>query len=91
MEDYLLSNTQRYELAAAAMENMRKKVAQQRNVSLEEVDMSRVQGLFFVHSSYLSAAHDEIKKHYGNMENFLHRGVNCSASDLRRFRDELLE
>lgn len=91
VEDYLLSNSQRREQADASLASMRESAARQRGIPPEEVDMSNIRGLFFVHTSYLGAAHDEISREYGSVEAFIRDGIGWSDSDLRRLRDGLLE
>jgi protein-tyrosine phosphatase len=91
LEDYLLSNELRREQALAGLHGMRKSAARQRGVSPDEVDMTNIRGLFFVHASYLGAAHDEITTGYGSVEAFIREGIGCCDDDLRRLRDELLE
>lgn len=91
MEDYLLSNVQRREQADAGLHTMRESAARQRGISPDEVDMANIRGLFFVHASYLGAAHDEITTRYGSVEAFLRDGIGWSDADLRRLRDDLLE
>ncbi len=53
--------------------------------------MANIRGLFFVHSSYLGAAHDEILTRYGSLEAFIREGIGWSDSDLEYLRDALLE
>jgi protein-tyrosine phosphatase len=60
MEDYVLSNIQRRVQAEAGLNTMREAAARQRGVFPDEVDMGNIRGLFFVHTSYLGAAHEEI-------------------------------
>jgi protein-tyrosine phosphatase len=91
VEDYLLSNRQRHAQADAGFKTMRASAARQRGIAPEEVDMGNIRGLFFVHASYLGAAHDEITNEYGSVEAFIRDGIGWSDSDLRRLRGGLLE
>ncbi len=91
MEDYLLSNVQRNEQADAGLSSMRESAARQRGVLPEEVDMTNILGLFFVHPSYLGAAHEEITGRYGSVEAFIREGIGWSDSELDQLRDALLE
>jgi protein-tyrosine phosphatase len=91
LKDYLLSNVQRREQAELGLDTMRASAAKLRGISPDEVDMGNIRGLFFVHTSYLGAAHDEITTRYGSVEAFLRDGIGCSDGDLRRLRDGLLE
>ncbi len=91
IEDYLLSNIQRRERIGAELRTMRASAARQRGISPDEVDTTNIHGLFFVHTSYLGAAHDEINSEYGSVEAFIRDGIGWSDSDLRRLRDGLLE
>jgi protein-tyrosine phosphatase len=91
VEDYLLSNVQRHAQADAGLKSMRASAARQRGIAPEEVDMTNIRGLFFVHTSYLGAAHDEIITGYGSIEGFIRDGIGWSDSELQRLRDGLLE
>jgi protein-tyrosine phosphatase len=91
VEEYLLSNSQRRVGAEAGLKTLRESAARQRGITPEEVDMSNIRGLFFVHTSYLGAAHDEITKEFGSVEAFIRDGIGWSDSDLRHLRDGLLE
>jgi hypothetical protein len=70
---------------------MRESAAKQRGISSDEVDTTNIRGLFFVHTSYLGAAHDEITTRYGSVEAFIRDGIGWSDSDLHQLRGELLE
>ena len=70
---------------------MRRSAARQRGIAPEEVDTSNIRGLFFVHASYLGAAHEEIISGYGSVEAFVRDGIGCSDAELRGLRDALLE
>ena len=91
MEDYLLSNVHLRERADAGLDTMREAAAKQRGISPDEVDMTNVRGLFFVHTSYLGAAHDTITAEHGSVAEFIRNSLGWSDSDLRELRDGLLE
>ncbi len=91
MEDYLLSNILRGEQAATGLNAMRKSAAKQRGIPPDKVDMTNIRGLFFVHTSYLGAAHEEITTQYGSVEGFIREGIGWSDNDLRQLRAALLE
>jgi protein-tyrosine phosphatase len=91
LADYLLSNLHRREQAEAGLLSIRRSAARQRGVSPDQVDVANIRGLFFVHSSYLAAAHEEITACYGSIDDFIRDGVGWPDSALRRLRDELLE
>jgi len=91
LEEYLLSNSQRREQAEAGLNGMRASAARQRGIAPEEVDMGNIRGLFFVHATYLGAAHDEITGEFGSVEAFIRDGIGCSDSEISRLRDLLLE
>jgi hypothetical protein len=87
----VVSNDQRRAQADAGLKTMRASAARQRGIAPEEVDMTNIRGLFFVHTSYLGAAHDEIITGYGSIEGFIRDGIGWSDSELQRLRDGLLE
>jgi protein-tyrosine phosphatase len=91
LDDYLLSNQVRRQQAESGLRGMRKSAARKRGVTPEEVDMTNLRGLFFVHASYIGAAKDEITTRYGSIERFLGEGVGCDNDTLQRLRDDLLE
>jgi protein-tyrosine phosphatase len=91
MQDYLLSNVQRRERAEAGLKLMRESAARQRGISPDQVDVTNIRGLFFVHTAYIGAAHDEIIAEYGSVEVFIRDGIGCSDASLRRLRDGLLD
>jgi hypothetical protein len=70
---------------------MRASAARQRGVAPEDVDMTNIRGLFFVDSTYLGAAHDEITREFGSVEAFIRDGIGWSDSELQSLRDALLE
>jgi protein-tyrosine phosphatase len=91
VEDYLLSNVQRRELAEAGLNQLRRKAARQRGIDPEDVDLSNIRGLFFVDASYLGAARDEIAMLFGSVESFLFEGIGCSESMRSKLQQDLLE
>jgi hypothetical protein len=91
LEEYLLSNVQRRELAQAGLEDLRRTAARQREIRPDEVDLTNIKGLFFVDAAYLGAARDQMSASYGSVEAFIREGVGWCDGDLARLRGHLLE
>jgi protein-tyrosine phosphatase len=91
VEDYLLSNHFRKEENDKMLGMIRSFAASQGGPNGEEIAFSRVEGLLYVKEQSLQAAHAEIVERHGSVEAFLIEGLGCSAEELQRLRDDLLE
>jgi len=89
VEDYLLSNHLRREANEKMLAMIRG--ATKAAANGKEVDLSKIEGLLYVTPESLDAAHDEIRSLHGDVDTFLEEGLGCSAEELERLRNELLE
>jgi protein-tyrosine phosphatase len=90
-EDYLLSNVYRKEEAEKRVADLRAMAAERQGIPPDQVDMTNIKAFYILEGSYIDATRDEILKQYGSMDEYLHRGLGLSDSEIKRLRDELLE
>ena len=88
MDDYLLSNELRRADNDRLLAMIEGLAAGKGDGAL---DLSKIEGLLYVRAQNLGAARDEIHSSHGDLETFLIEGLGCSAEQLGRLRDELLE
>ncbi len=91
VEDYLLSNHFRKEENEQMLGMIRRFASSHGGSEGEEIALSRVEGLLYVKEQSLQAAHAEIIERYGSVPGFLTEGLGCSAAELERMRNDLLE
>ena len=88
VEDYLLSNHFRREENDKMLGMIREFAGGKKG---EEIELSKIEGLLYVKAASLEAAHTEIRGLHGDVESFLVDGLGCTAEELVRLRDDLLE
>jgi protein-tyrosine phosphatase len=90
-EDYLLSNLYRAEEIEEQLERIRNKVAADRGISPDEVDMANVEAFYRLEGHYIDAALEKAVEEYGSMEGFIRDGLGLTDDEVARLRDELLD
>lgn len=85
-EDYLLSNTYRREENERELARLRTMVASRQGIDPEEVDLSRLEAIFYVRSSYFAAMLNEIEERHGSFETYLQIGLDLGRSDRERLQ-----
>ena len=86
-EDYLLSNTYRKEENDRELGKLREVLAARQNVAATDVDLSKLEAIFYLRPSYFDAAMAEIDERYGSFDAYLVDGLGVGPSD----RDHLKE
>ncbi len=90
-DDYLLSNSCLAASTEKRLASVRSTVAADRGISEADVDLGGLPGLLGVRASYLEAAFDAVDAEYGSFDAYLTDVLGCTADDLGRLRDDLLE
>jgi protein-tyrosine phosphatase len=90
-EDYLLSNEYRAEEIEAELDRIRQKVASDRGIPPEEVDMTNVEAFYRLEGHYIDAALERAVEEYGSMEGYIRDGLGITDEEIDRLRTELLE
>jgi protein-tyrosine phosphatase len=88
VEDYLLSNQFRQKENEKLLAMIREFVGRK---NPQKIELSKIEGLLYVKTASLEAAHAEIRALHGDVESFLIDGLGCRVEELERLRDELLE
>jgi protein-tyrosine phosphatase len=90
-EDYLLSNVYRAEEIEAQLDRIRGKVASDRGIPPEEVDMTNVKAFFMLEGHYIDGTLEKAVEEYGSMEAYVRDGLGLTDEEIERLREELLE
>lgn len=90
-EDYLLTNSLRAEQNKATLTKIRTKVAAERGVAPESLDMSNVEAFYILDGTYIDGALEEAKRQYGSMHNYIREGLGLSEEEIEALRSSLLE
>ncbi len=70
---------------------MRRLVAANQAVDPAEVDMSKVEEIYFLQSSHFDAMMDEVNTQFGSIDTYLRDGLGLSESQLTQLRANLLD
>ncbi len=84
--DYLLSNVYRKEENERDLRHIREGVARRSGVSPEDVDLSRLEELFWLRDSYFDAVFSEIESVYGTFTDYLERGLGLDDAGRQALR-----
>jgi len=90
-EDYLLSNVYRAEEIEDELHRIRRKVATDRGISPDEVDMTNVEAFYRLEGSYVDGTLERAIQEYGSMDGYLRQGLGFTAEEIERLRNQLLE
>ena len=89
-EDYLLSNKYRHDEVQMRLTQLRKKAAEIRGSSPDQVDMTNMEAFLIQKGSYIDASQIEMIDEYGSIEEYISRGLGLSESEAQQLRGELL-
>ena len=89
--DYLKSNGYRRTENEQQLAQLRQVIGGVQASDPADVDMSKINQLFFLEPSYFDAMLDEIKKRYGSFESYLEEGLKISHTQLKELRKRLTE
>ncbi|MBK5096787.1 MAG: tyrosine-protein phosphatase [Gemmatimonadetes bacterium] len=90
-QDYLLSNVYRADEVEAELARIRSKVASDRGISPEEVDMTNVEAFYYLEGHYIDSTLEKAVEDYGSMEAYIRDGLGISDEEIEHLRAELLE
>lgn len=83
-KDYILTND-------VVKDVIERKVQEVRTAGFSEHAANNLKTLYSVNMVFLDAALEEITKHYGNMQNFLHDGLDLTDEDIDKLKTYYLD
>ncbi len=90
-EDYLLSNTYRWEEIEHRLTQLRDLYAENNGIPPEEVDTTNMDAFYILQGAYIDAALEQAVEDYGSMEAYIRDGLGITDEEVERLRNELLE
>jgi protein-tyrosine phosphatase len=90
-EDYLLSNVYRAEEIEEQLERIRGKVASDKGIPPDQVDMTNVNAFYKLEGHYIDGTLEKAVEEYGSMGAFIRDGLGITDAEIARLREELLE
>jgi protein-tyrosine phosphatase len=90
-EDYLLSNVYRAEEIEEQLERIRNKVASDKGIPPEEVDMTDADAFFKLEGHYIDGTLEKAVEAHGSMEAYIRDGLRLTDEEIERLRGELLD
>jgi protein-tyrosine phosphatase len=88
--DYLLSNEYRADEIEASLDGIRHKVAEDRGIAPEAVDMTNVDAFYNLQGGYVDGVLEQAVEEYGSMESYIRDGLGITDEEVERLREELL-
>jgi len=89
--DYLLSNEYRRAENTRELARLRSGLATTQGIALADVDLSRLEELFWLQGSYFDAMLSEIESRHGSFERYLENGLGVSPKRRNAMRDRFTE
>ena len=90
-EDYLLSNTYRWEEIEHRLSQLRGLYAENNGIAPEEVDTTNMDAFYILDGAYIDAALEQAVEDHGSMEAYIRDGLGITDEEVERLRNELLE
>jgi protein-tyrosine phosphatase len=90
-EDYLLSNTYRWDEIEHRLTQLRDLYAESHGIPPEEVDTTNMDAFYILQGAYIDAALEQAVEDYGSMEAYIREGLGISDEEVAQLRSELLE
>lgn len=90
-QDYLLSNVYRADEVEAELARIRSKVASDRGILPEEVDMTNVEAFYHLEGHYIDGTLEMAVEKYGSMDAYIRDGLGIGDEEIEHLRAELLE
>jgi len=90
-EDYLLSNTYRWDEIEHRLTQLRELHAKNTGVAPEDVDTTNMDAFYILQGAYIDAALEQAVKDYGSMEAYIRDGLGISDEEVAQLREQLLE
>ena len=60
-------------------------------VEPEQVDMTNIKAFYILQPAYIDVSLNEAIKQYGSIENYIHKGLSITDTELVNLRAQLLE
>jgi len=90
-EDYLLSNTCRWEEIEHRLTALRDLYAENNGIPPEEVDTTNMEAFYILQGAYIDAALEQAMEDYGSMEAYIRDGLGITDEEVEKLREELLQ
>jgi len=90
-EDYLLSNTYRWDEIEHRLTQLRDLYAETNGIPPEEVDTTNMDAFYILQGAYIDAALEQAVEDYGSMEAYLCDGLGITDDEVANLREQLLE
>jgi protein-tyrosine phosphatase len=90
-EDYVLTNDLREEETKATLAKIRLKVAEDRGVTPDSIDMTNVEAFYILEGSYIDGALKAAEDTYGSMDAYIREGLGLSEAEIEALQSALLE
>lgn len=90
-EDYLLSNTYRWEEIEHRLTQLRDLYAETNGIPPEQVDTTNMDAFYILQGAYIDAALEQAVEDYGSMEAFIRDGLGITDEEVTQLREQLLE
>jgi protein-tyrosine phosphatase len=90
-EDYLLSNTYRWDEIEHRLTQLRDMFAENNAIAPENVDTTNMDAFYILQAAYIDAALEQAVEDYGSMEAYIREGLGITDIEIERLRRELLE
>lgn len=90
-EDYLLSNTYRWEEIEHRLTQLRDLYAETNDIPPEEVDTTNMDAFYILQGAYIDAALEQAVADYGSMEAYIRDGLGMTDEEVEQLRTQLLE
>jgi protein-tyrosine phosphatase len=90
-EDYLLSNTYRWEEIEHRLTQLRNLYAETNGIPPEEVDTTNMDAFYILDGSYIDAALEQAVEDYGSMDAYIREGLGITDEEVDQLKSQLLE
>jgi protein-tyrosine phosphatase len=90
-EDYLLSNTYRWDEIEHRLSALRDLYAENNGIPPEEVDTTNMDAFYILQGAYIDAALEQAIEEYGSMEAYIRDGLGITDEEVELLREQLLE
>jgi len=90
-EDYLLSNTYRWDEIEHRLTQLRDLYAETNGIAPDEVDTTNMDAFYILQGAYIDAALDQAVEDYGSIEAYIRDGLGITDIEIDLLRSELLE
>ena len=90
-EDYLLSNTYRWEEIEHRLSQLRDLYAENNGIAPEEVDTTNMDAFYILDGAYIDAALEQAVEDHGSMEAYIRDGLGITDEEVEELKNQLLE